>query len=167
MTSTLPDLTPQARRCLCGTLAGLAFVALAGPAGAAVGAAGEWLTVVGDMSQPSNVSKDAVQVNPGSVSDASGLRTMQLRANHAENRVSWDGVPYRSFNAVVEFDCENKTARYVSLNFFMEPVWQGLSHQTSTYTREQLRPMAFNSMVPNPAARIVRAACESKAILSN
>ena len=154
---------PRVHRFLAGAMAGLAFVTPAWPAATE----SDWFTVVGDVSQPSEASKDVVQVSPGSISDASGLRVMQIRANRAENRVSRDGVPYRSFNATVEFDCENKTARYLSLNYFMQPGWQGPSHKTSTFTREQFRPMAFTSMVPNPAARIVRAACESKAVLSN
>ena len=167
MTFAMPELTRYVRRCFCSALAGLAFVALAGPAAAPADDAGEWLTVVGDMSHPSDMSKDAVQVNPSSIRDAGGLRVMQIRTNRAENRVSWDGVLYRSFNATVEFDCDNKTARYVSLSYFMQPAWKGTSHETSTYTKDQFRPMAFSSMVPNPAARIVRAACESKAVLSN
>ena len=144
-------------------MVGLAFVTPAWPAATE----SDWFTVVGDVSQPSEASKDAVQVNPSSISEASGLRVMQIRANRTENRVSWDGVHYRSFNATVEFDCEKKTARYLSLDYFMQPAWQGPSHKTSTYNRDQFRPMAFTSMVPNPAARIVRAACESKAVLSN
>ena len=154
---------PRVHRFLAGAMAGLAFVTPAWPAATE----SDWLTVVGDVSHPSEASKDAVQVNPSSISDASGLRVMQIRANRTENRVSWDGVPYRSFSATVEFDCENKTARYLSLHYFMQPAWQGPSHKTSIYNRDQFRPMAFSSMVPNPAARIVRAACESKAILSN
>ena len=163
MTFALPDLITPVCRVVFSAVAGL--VCLMQPGLAA--AEGEWLTVVGDVSQPSEASKDAVQVNPSSISDASGLRVMQIRANRTENRVSWDGVHYRSFNATVEFDCEKKTARYLSLDYFMQPAWQGPSHKTSTYNREQFRPMAFTSMVPNPAARIVRAACESKAVLSN
>ena len=87
----------------------LAFVTPAWPAALE----SDWFTVVGDVSQPSEASKDAVQVNPSSISDASGLRVMQIRANRTENRVSWDGVSYRSFSATVEFNCENKTARYL------------------------------------------------------
>ena len=163
MTFALPDLIAPVRRVVFSALAGLVCLMLPGLAAAE----GEWLTVVGDVSQPSEASKDVVQVNPSSISDASGLRVMQIRASRAEARLSWDGVSYRSFEAMIEFDCEKKTARYASLNFFMEPVWQGTSHKTSSYTREQVRPMAFSSMVPDPAARIIRAACESKAVLSN
>jgi hypothetical protein len=147
---------------------GLATCVLAlGTAWVPARAAGDWLTVVGDLSEPIDTAKDVVQVNPGSISDANGLRTMQIRTNRAENRTSWEGVPYRSFEAIVEFDCEKKTARYVSLNYFMEPVWRGTSHKTSTYTKEQFRAMAFRTMSPNPAARIIRAACESKSVISN
>ena len=163
MIAALHTFNSHAHRFLVCAMVGLAFVTSAWPAALE----SDWFTVVGDMSQPSEASKDAVQVNPSSISDASGLRVMQIRANRTENRVSWDGVSYRSFSATVEFDCENKTARYLSLHYFMQPAWQGPSHKTSTFNRDQFRPMAFSSMVPNPAARIVRAACESKAILSN
>lgn len=163
MIFSLPDLTTSIRRIVFSAMAGLACLMLPG----FTVAQSEWLTLVGNESQPSEEFKDMVQVNPGSINDTSGLRVMQIRASRAETRLSWDGVPYRSFEATVEFDCEKKTARYASLNYFMEPVWRGTSHKTSTYTREQFRPMAFRSMVPNPAARIIRAACESKAVLSN
>ena len=163
MIPALPVLNLRAHRFLVCALVGLAFVTSAW----STAVESDWFTVVGDVSQPSEASKDAVQVNPSSISEASGLRVMQIRANRTENRVSWDGVHYRSFNATVEFDCEKKAARYLSLDYFMQPAWQGPLHKTSIYNRDQIRPMAFSSMVPNPAARIVRAACESKAIVSN
>lgn len=162
-TLSLIDLNRRARHFLGRAACMLALASFA----TASSAAGDWLTVVGDVADPIDPSKDVVQVNPGSISDINGLRSMQIRAHRSENRVSWDGVAYRSFDAMVEFDCEKKTARYLVLNYFMEPVWRGKSHQTSTYTKDQFRPMAFRSMSPNPAARIIRAACESKSVISN
>ena len=163
MTLALPRLNCFGRRLV--VLAAFSFAL--GAAVVPAHATGDWLTVAGDMSEPVDTSKDVVQVNPGSIRDANGLRTMRLRTNRAENRTSWDGVAYRSFDATVEFDCEKKTARYLSLTYFMEPVWRGSSHQTSSYTKDQFRPMAFRNMQPNPAARIIRAACESKSVTSN
>ena len=107
MTFFLPDLTISVRRIAFSAMARLAWLMLPGLAAAE----SEWLTMVGNASQPSEAFKDVVQVNPSSINDTSGLRVMQIRASRAETRLRWDGVPYRSFEATVEFDCEKKTAR--------------------------------------------------------
>ena len=86
MIPALPVLNSRVHRFLVSAMVvvGLAFVTSALPAALE----SDWFTIVGDMSQPSEASKDAVQVNPSSISDASGLRVMQIRANRTENHVS-------------------------------------------------------------------------------
>ena len=93
MIFSLPDLTTSIRRIVFSAMAGLACLMLPG----LTAAQSEWLTLVGNASQPSEEFKDMVQVNPSSINDTSGLRVMQIRASRAETRLSWDGVPYRSF----------------------------------------------------------------------
>lgn len=127
----------------------------------------DWLTMSGEASEPFNPNQNVVQVNPQSISESSGWRTMQIRVSRSDMRTSWDGVPYRSFTAAVEFDCTKRTARYLSLVYYMEPAWRGTSHETSVYTRERHRAMAFQQIQPNPTLRIVRAACDSKSVTSN
>jgi hypothetical protein len=61
----------------------------------------------------------------------------------------------------VRFDCANKVARYASLDFYLEPLWQGKSHQTSTYPEGVMRRMEFRDVTPNPTQRLIRAACRS------
>lgn len=163
MTFSLTPMSRSARRFFWPAACVLAIVTSATPASAAV----DWLTVEGDSIEPFNVLQNVVQVDPESIRDTNGLRTMQIRVSRPDNRVSWDDVPYRSFTAQVEFDCEKKTARYRSLIYFMEPAWRGSSHETSVYAQEKYRPMAFRGMEPNPTQRIVRAACESKSVISN
>lgn len=143
----------------------LAFVCLM--ASGIARAQGDWLTLTGDAAEPFNPRQNVIQVNPMSISESDGWRTMSIRVSRAENRTSWDDVPYRSFTAVVEFDCEKKTARYMSLDYYLAPGWQGAVHETSVYTRERFRPMAFRQVQPNPTQRIIRAACESKSVTSN
>jgi hypothetical protein len=130
-------------------------------------AQGDWLTLAGEVGEPFNTQQNVVQVDPQTISESSGWRTMQIRVNRSEMRTSWDGVPYRSFTAAVEFDCTKRSARYLSLVYFMEPAWRGTSHETSVYTRERYRPVAFRQIHPNPTLRMVRAACDSKSVTSN
>ncbi|MES2954381.1 MAG: surface-adhesin E family protein [Pseudomonadota bacterium] len=117
-----------------------------------------WFTVMGD---PANPAVDTIEVDPSPVSVTVEAQTMRVRVSRAKLRKSWDGVPYRSYVSDVVFDCANKKARYTALVFYMEPLWQGKSHATSTYTRDNPRWMEFRDVSPNPTRQIVRAACES------
>lgn len=122
-----------------------------------------WFNIMGSASDP---TVDTVEVDPTPVSLSKTRRVMRVRVSRAAERVSWDGVAYRSYQSQVLFDCIDNTARYLSIKFYREAGWQGVSHQTSTYT-EPPRLMEFRDVEPNPAQRIVRAACESDSILSN
>ena len=117
-----------------------------------------WFTVMGD---PANPAVDTIEVDPSPLSVTVEAQTMRVRVSRSKLRKSWDGVPYRSYVSDVVFDCANKKARYSSLVFYMEPLWQGKSHNTSTYTRENPRWMEFRDVSPNPNRQIIRAACES------
>lgn len=116
----------------------------------------DWLTVLGDRSDP---AVNTIEVDPVPISVSESLRTMRVRVSRSLDRISWDGVPYRSYVAEVVFDCANRTARYSSLNFYRQPFWTGESHNTSVYTKANPRVMQFVDVSPNPTARIVRAAC--------
>jgi hypothetical protein len=126
-------------------------------AGAASGQA-QWFTVLGD---PANPAVDTIEVDPSPLSVTVEAQTMRVRVNRGKLRKSWDGVPYRSYVSDVVFDCASKKARYANLVFYMEPLWQGRSHNTSTYTRDNPRWMEFRDVSPNPTRQIIRAACES------
>ncbi|WP_372826083.1 surface-adhesin E family protein [Polaromonas sp.] len=128
-------------------------------AGSAWGQA-TWFTVMGDTGNP---AVDTIEVDPtplsASASDES--QTMRIRVSRRELRKNWEGLPYQSYEADVVFDCTNKKARYTSVVFYLEPVWQGKSHNTSVYTKENPRWMEFRDVSPNPTWQIIRAACES------
>ncbi len=117
-----------------------------------------WLNVLGD---PKDVAVNTIEVDPIPVAVNGDLRTMKIRVSRSVQRTSWDGVPYRSYTSTVLFDCASKTARYLSLDFYMEPAWQGTSHKTSTYPPDVKRPMEFRDVTPNPTQRLVRAACRT------
>ena len=74
---------------------------------------------------------------------------------------SWDGVAYRSYTAAVAVDCAAKTGRYLSLDFFMLPLWKGGAYKTSRYSSTEVRAMLFRDITPNPTERIIKAACRS------
>ncbi|MES2911044.1 MAG: surface-adhesin E family protein [Pseudomonadota bacterium] len=114
-----------------------------------------WFTVIGD---DRDAALDTIQVDPESMTSGD-IRTLRVRVNRAAQRTSWDKVPYRSYRSLVTFDCVNRSARYVSITFYMQPLWKGESHKTSDYTTGIPRPMLFLDVTPNPSARIIRAAC--------
>ena len=115
-----------------------------------------WFTVLGDPQDP---GLNTIEVDPVPVSVQGETRTMKIRVSRSLPRTSWDGVPYRSYTSTVQFDCANKTARYLSLDFYKEPLWKGEPHQTSTYPEGVVRQMAFRDVTPNPTQRLIRAAC--------
>ncbi|SFU33030.1 hypothetical protein SAMN05216350_101355 [Polaromonas sp. YR568] len=117
-----------------------------------------WFNVLGD---PHDANVNTIEVDPVPVAVNGELKTMKIRVSRSEQRKSWDGVPYRSYTSTVVFDCAHKSARYVSLDFYMEPAWKGASHKTSTFTPEVKRPMEFRDVTPNPTQRLVRAACRT------
>lgn len=114
------------------------------------------LTVTGDPADP---SADTVQVDPEMVSVQGDLRTMRVWVSRALPRTSWDGVPYRSYESQVVFNCARQRARYVSIQYFEEPLWAGAPFKTVDYSTGPVRWMRFVDVDPNPSARIVRAAC--------
>lgn len=139
---------------------------LAGVLAGAMGAAqaSTWLTMRGE---PDDAANDIVEVDAESIEGKTELRTMQVRVNRAQQRTSRDGVVFRSFVSVVEFDCSKSTARFLSADFYRLPLWRGAVHQSLVYSRDQVRPMVFREMTPNPSERIIRAACKSGEVLSN
>ena len=119
---------------------------------------GGWFTVMGD---PADATVDTVEVDPVPLIAHQDLRTMRVRVHRAVQRTNWDGVPYRSYESQVLFDCTHRSARYVSITYYMQPAWKGQAHKTVIYTRLDPRWMEFRDIQPNPHARIVRAACQS------
>lgn len=117
-----------------------------------------WFTVTGD---PANPAVSTVEVDPTPVSVQEERRSMRIRVSRSTQRTSWDGVPYRSYVSTVLFDCTSNTARYVSLEFYRAPLWQGKSHSTAVYTQDQPRAMQFRDVTPNPTERLIKAACQS------
>lgn len=123
-----------------------------------------WFTVIGDHLDP---AAETVQVNPVPLSVTYSLRVMQVRASRATARTSWDNVPFRSYEATVEFDCTAGTARFQSLRYFMQPTWAGPSHKSMQYSPDNPRWMRFRDMAPNPTERIINAACSFHRVTAN
>ena len=152
MHSAIRITTPAALWLACALLGGMSTAQ-----------ASTWLTMRGE---PDDDANDIVEVNPESIEGKTELRTMQVRVSRAHQRTSRDGVVFRSFLSVVEFDCAKNTARFVSAEFYHLPMWRGPVHHTMVYSREQTRPMVFREMTPNPTERIIRAACKTSDVLS-
>jgi hypothetical protein len=123
-----------------------------------------WFTVVGD---PLDKAADTVQVDPDRVAPAENAngnatsKAMNLRVNRSAPRFNWEGIPYRSYESRVVFDCQSRRASYVAARFYIEPLWQGEPHHVADYGADP-KPMLFKDMKINPTLRIVRAACKPR-----
>lgn len=116
-----------------------------------------WFTIVGN---PGDAQSDLVEVDPQSRSFTAGNSTLNVRVSRPVLRTSSDGVPFRSYTATVLVDCASKNARFISANFYMMPLWEGRPHASLAFSAAEVRPLMFRNIEPNPAARIIRAACQ-------
>lgn len=114
-----------------------------------------WFTVAGN---PLDELVETVQVDPVAFKKTADGAVMNIRVNRAAQRSNWDKLPYRSYESRVVFHCPTKKAEYASITYYLQPLWKGESHNTTSYLRNP-RPMLLRDMVPNPAARIIQAAC--------
>ena len=123
-----------------------------------------WFNIQGD---PGNPATDTVEVNPEPLTVNGSLRTMRVRVSRSVERKNWDGVPYRSYFAEVLFNCNDNNARYVAMEYYLQPNWTGEPHATIKYAPSDARAMRFRDITPNPAAQIIRAACHTAGVISN
>ncbi|MGJ7498367.1 surface-adhesin E family protein [Variovorax sp. RT4R15] len=131
---------------------------LFGSVGAQASAQTHWFTVTGNLQDP---AVNTVQVDPIAVSTSSDRKIMNVRVSRSADRVNWDGVPYRSYESQVAFDCRAGKAVYLSATYYLAPFWTGTPHNTSDYASSP-RPMLFRDVEPNPTHRLVRAACRTR-----
>jgi hypothetical protein len=134
----------------------IAFLAFAACSG--THAATEWLTITGDPNDP---TVNTIEVDPVPIAVNGDGRTLRVRVSRSAQRVSWDGVPYRSYVSEVVFECSKHQARYTSLVFYLQPDWLGEPHKTALYPKTVMRRMQFTDVDPNPTTRIIRAACRT------
>jgi hypothetical protein len=121
-----------------------------------------WFTVSGN---PLDELVDTVQVDPVAFRKTGDGAVMNIRVNRAKDRLNWDKLPYRSYAGRVVFHCHARKAEYISITYYLQPLWKGESHNTTDYSRNP-RPMLFRDMLPNPTARIIQAACAAIADVS-
>lgn len=113
-----------------------------------------WLTVVGEPTDP---RVDTIQVDP--VDRDQNRKTLRVRASRSTVRTGYDEQPYRSYQATVLLDCAAKTARFLTIDYFLEPLWRGTPRGTVDFSRGAARSMVFRGVEPNPHERIMNAAC--------
>ncbi len=135
------------------------LVVLLGMAVSQVPAKADWFTVTGNPQDP---SVNTVEVDPVAVNAAGERKTINVRVSRSEQRFNWGGVPYRSYESQLVFDCRANEARYLVASFYIEPPWQGTPHKTTDYAGNP-RSMLFRDVEPDPTQRIVRAACRMNA----
>jgi hypothetical protein len=120
---------------------------------------GSWLTVLGDAANP---AVNTIQVDPAPVSITDAGRVLRVRVSRSADRINWDGVPYRSYESTVLFDCANRTARYLRITYYQQPAWSGEVFKSVNYSAAAPRWMQFREVEPNPNERIIAAACLSR-----
>ncbi len=118
--------------------------------------AGDWLTVMGDKT---DAALDTIEVNPIPISMSEEGRVMRIRVSRSMQRTNWDNIPFRSYQAIVDFDCENKQGVFQTITYYAQPLWAGEPTITTIYSKTEPRLMQFRGVVPNPVERIIRAAC--------
>lgn len=124
----------------------------------------EWFNVVGDAADE---SVNTIEVDPTPVAITEETRIMRVRVSRSQDRVNWDGVPYRSLVADVLFDCPQAVARYLSIDYYRLPAWKGEPYLRRVYSQTEPRMMLFRDVEPNPHQRIIRAACRTSTITNN
>ncbi|RYX94362.1 MAG: hypothetical protein EOO28_15000 [Comamonadaceae bacterium] len=120
-----------------------------------------WFTIVGDSLRQ---DVDTIQVDVNPVAIKNNMRLLNVRLSRAKGRVSGDGISFRSFDSLTEFDCDKKTARYTRTRFYAEPLWKAPT-RVMDYPSNDVRPMAFREIEPNPNERIIRAACNFESVM--
>lgn len=114
-----------------------------------------WLTVTGDPDDP---RADTIQVNPLFIMKDGPQRVMEVRVSRSVTRTSMDGIRFRSFHALVAFDCDARVARFVNSQFYNAPLWREPGARMD-YPESRWRPVEFRGFEPNPRDRVVQAAC--------
>ncbi len=123
----------------------------------------KWLTITGDSE---NDQVDTIMVAPTPVEVHGNVRAMSVRVSRAKVRTNPDGIKFRSFEALTEFDCDKRTARYVRTEFYEKPLWNGSPFTKTEYSKNDVRYMAFRDVTPNPNVRIIKAVCSIKNVAS-
>ncbi|CDS49499.1 hypothetical protein [Polaromonas sp. CG9_12] len=119
------------------------------------------------MGDAADESVNTIEVDPTPVSITAETRIMRVRVSRSQDRVNWDGVPYRSLVADVLFDCPRSSARYLSIDYYRLPAWKGEPYLRRVYSQMEPRMMLFRDVEPNPHQRIIRAACRTSNIINN
>jgi len=123
-----------------------------------------WFNVMGDAADE---SVNTIEVDPTPVSITGETRIMRVRVSRSQDRVNWDGIPYRSYVSEVFFDCPHGIARYLSIDYYRLPAWKGEPFLQREYLETEPRFMQFRDVEPNPLRRIIRAACNTSTITNN
>ncbi|MEO7887522.1 MAG: surface-adhesin E family protein [Polaromonas sp.] len=141
----------------------LGMVAAIGLSAAAY-AAETWLTLAGDPADP---GAHYVQVNPAAIDLQGDLRIIPVRINRARLWTFRDSVQFRSVETDVRIDCVRHTADYVKAAFYAQPDFRGTPFKLASYAADGAHPMEFEDMADNPTARIIKAACSARSVISN
>ncbi len=110
------------------------------------------------LGNPADPNADTILIDPTPVEVKGPFRWMTLHMNRARQRVSTDGISFRSFTSIVEFNCDKGTARFAKTQFYNDPLWTSPG-QSFNYPPTMVRPMAFRDVNPNPVERVIKAAC--------
>jgi hypothetical protein len=115
-----------------------------------------WFTVLGNLADSET---DTVQLNMAKVETRGKNDVMQLRVTLAKQRTMATGERFQSYRSQILIECAKESIVHLNQTRFELGRWGG----PSEYQRfNEVRPMAFGGLEPNPKARVLRAACETK-----
>ena len=123
-----------------------------------------WFNIMGDTTD-SHVN--TIEVNPTPVSIDKQKRILRVRVSRSADRISWSGIPYRSYVSEVLFDCATNSTRYLSIDYYRQPFWQGTPDRRLIFAADDVRAMRFLDVEPNPHHVIIRAACQTGSVIHN
>jgi hypothetical protein len=115
-----------------------------------------WFTVMGSSG---NANVDTVELNLQGLQPKAEVSFMEMRVNLAKTRTMSSGERYTSYVSHIAIACAEDAIVHVDQMRYEQSLWQGPStHQKF----EEVRPMAFGGLEPNPKARILKASCPSQ-----
>lgn len=134
----------------------LALAVLASNASWAQPSREQWFTLAGNVAGDDS---DYIQIDPRSIRARDGFRDIDLRVSRKSERVSMDGVKFRSFTGSAEVDCPRKAARFTTATFFAKPHFAGDPVKVLEFGPDVVRPVAFRGIEGDYAGRLIASAC--------
>jgi len=123
----------------------------------------EWFTLSDKADRPD----ERVQVDPTSITTNGQTRTVQLRVSRNSALRAANGALFRAYEGTASVDCIARIASYDRLAYYARGDFTGTPVYQRSFGPQELRPAALDSLRPELAERVMRAACRVRPSESN